>query len=190
MTSHNSCRIVVTGAPGSGKTEFIERLKNEDLLAGFVFFEELARVILSESPDIRHDRSALHREIFRRQTEREDAIGDKSFITDRGTVDAFAFHPETMTEVETSLEREYRRYTAIIQLGSAAALGEPYYSKDDVRRESIAEALAIEAAIRDVWGAHSQFTFIPACRELEDKYVRFRRQIVQYTTVSRFYMDK
>jgi len=180
MPSKHICRIVVTGAPGSGKTEFIERLKLEKELAGFIFFEELARAILSASPHFRNDWPGLHREIYRRQIEREEAVGDKPFVTDRGTVDAFAFHSETMADVGTSLEREYQRYTAVIQLGSAAALGEPYYRKDEIRRETPAEALEIEQAIRAVWGRHPGYSFVPARDNLEEKYDLLRRRIVDH----------
>ena len=179
MTDAASARVVITGGPGSGKTEFFERLKTEDKLAGFLFFEELARQILIENPRIRHDQSAFHREIFSRQVGREEAAGARSFVTDRGTVDAFAFHPETMNDVGTSLENEYRRYTAVIQLGSAAALGERYYQQDEVRDETIAEALQVEAAIRSVWSGHPNYTFVPANEDLEEKYGEFRRIIVK-----------
>lgn len=180
MPSYHTCRIIVTGAPGSGKTEFIERIKGEKPLAGFVFFEELARAILSTSPHLRNDWPGLHREIYRRQDEREKAIGERSFVTDRGTVDAFAFHPETMANVGTSLEREYRRYTAVIQLGSAAVLGESYYRQDEIRRETPAEALEIERAIRAVWGHHPGYSFVAAGIDLEEKYYLFRRLIVDH----------
>jgi len=179
MPGHTTCRIVVTGGPGSGKTEFLERLKAEEALARFVFFDELARAILSQTPSIRNDWPAMHREIYRRQVEREEAAGEKSFITDRGTVDAFAFHPETMAEVGTTLEREYGRYTAVVQLGSAAALGEQYYRQDRIRRETTAEALEIEEAIREVWGRHANYTFVPATKDMEEKYDRLRRLIVE-----------
>jgi predicted ATPase len=180
MPSYRVCRVVVTGAPASGKTEFIERLKEERELAGFIFFEELARAILSASPHFRNDWPGLHSEIYRRQVEREEAISEKSFVTDRGTVDAFAFHPETMADVGTTLEREYQRYTLVVQLGSAAALAEPYYRTDEIRRETPAEALEIERAIRAVWGRHPGYSFVPAGENLEEKYDLFRRLIVDH----------
>lgn len=179
MPDRKRCKIVVTGAPGSGKTEFVDRLKSESFLSEFVFFDELARAILSETPSLRHDKTAMHREIYRRQIDREATAGDKSFITDRGTADAFAFHPETMDQVGTSLEREYGRYTAVIQLGSAATLGDAFYRRDDIRHETTAEALQIEAAIRQVWDAHPNYTFIPACHELEEKFNQFKLVIVR-----------
>jgi predicted ATPase len=179
MPQNRVHRIVVTGAPGSGKTEFMERLKGESPLSGFFFFEELARVILSENPGIRANKAALHREIYTQQVARETAAGDKSFVTDRGTVDAFAFHPESMDEVGTTLQCEYRRYTRVIQLGSAAILGEPYYRRDEVRNESVTEALEIEAAIRRVWGDHPNYVFVAAQPDLDGKYSQFRQLILR-----------
>jgi len=171
-------RLVITGAPASAKTSFFERLKSEPRLADFLFFDEIARQILTENPDFRHRWSDFHREIYRRQNEREQAAADRSFITDRGTVDAFAFHPETMRAVGTTIEREYGRYTAVIQLGSAAALGEPCYTRDDVRNESVAEALEIERALRAAWSGHPRYYFVEALPEIEEKYRRFREIVV------------
>jgi len=179
MPDNRVHRIVVTGAPASAKTEFVERLKGESPLDGFLFFEELARIILSENPEIRRNKAALHREIYTRQVAREDAAGEKSFVTDRGTVDAFAFHPESMGQVGTTLEKEYRRYTSVIQLGSAASLGEVYYIRDDIRNESAAEALEIEAAIRRVWGSHPNYAFVAAQPDLAEKYALFRHLVLR-----------
>jgi predicted ATPase len=166
-------RIVITGAPASGKTEFVERLKAEPQFGGFVFFDELARRLLSENPHYRHQAMSFHTEIYRRQTERETNTGGRPFVTDRGTLDAFAFHPEAMSAVGTSLEREYARYTAVIQLGSAAVLGETYYRRDEIRRESPEEALEIERAIRAVWSGHPVYQFLPARENYVEKYADF-----------------
>ncbi len=173
-----SRRIVITGGPGSGKTEFFERLKSESELSGFLFLDELARRIISEQPHIRHHPHEFHREIYRRQVAREEAAGEQSLITDRGTVDAFAFHPETMSDVGTTLELEYRRYSLVVQLGTAAALGDDYYVQDDIRRESLSDALAIETALRRVWGPHQGYRLIPALEQIEEKYSRFLDLVV------------
>ncbi|MEW5994633.1 MAG: ATP-binding protein [Candidatus Zixiibacteriota bacterium] len=163
-------RIVITGAPASGKTEIFGRLKGHPALAGFVFLDELARRLLAENPHYRRDWAGFHREIYCRQVEREKAAGGRSFVTDRGTVDAFAFHPETIQEVGTTLEAEYARYTLVIHLGSAAALGHEYYCRDTIRHESAQEALRIEDALREVWQAHPGYHFIRADEDFEKKY--------------------
>ncbi len=163
-------KIVLTGAPGSGKSELIERLRREPAFRDFVFFSELARRLLVEKPDLRADRARFHREIYRRQIEREERAASQPVITDRGTVDAFAFHPETAQSVGTTIEREFERYTAVIQLGTAARLGREYYRRDEVRTESPEDALAIEQAITEVWRNHRHYYLIPATIDYEAKY--------------------
>jgi hypothetical protein len=84
-----------------------------------------------------------------------------------------------MDNVGTTLKREYGRYTQVIQLGSAAILGKPYYHCDEVRNESITEALEIEAAIRRVWSAHPGYVFVAAQPDLDGKYSHFRQLILR-----------
>lgn len=175
LSSYMATRIVITGAPASGKTEFVERLKTAPNFAGFIFFEELARQLLTNSPHYRHDPTSFHLEIYRRQIARETAAVGKSFISDRGTLDAFAFHPETMNNVGTSFVQEFARYDVVMHLGSAASLGDKYYVYDDIRRESITDALAIEEAIRRVWNGHSGYHFVSAHEDYEHKYSQFVR---------------
>ncbi len=163
-------RIVITGAPGSGKTEFLNRLRAYPELNGFAFFDELARQLLVENPSFRSHRREFHQEIYRRQVAREEAARGKSFVTDRGTVDAFAFHPETAQDVGTTITAEFQRYDLVIQLGSAATLGSPYYIQDEIRTESIEDALAIEAALRSVWSPHQNYHFIAAQQDYEAKF--------------------
>jgi predicted ATPase len=165
-------RIVLTGGPASGKTDCFQRLQSVFELAGFAFLDELARRLLEDNPAYREDWPRFHREIYRRQLEREESLAGRSFISDRGTVDAFAFHPETMADMGTTLDKEYRRYTAVVQLGSTAGLGEPYYVRDHVRRESIEEALSIERALKNVWRGHPGYHFIEAEKNYEAKHDR------------------
>jgi len=182
MPDFKPARIVITGGPGSGKSELIERLRAEPQLEGCLIFDELARKILSATPSIRTDKSALHLEIYRRQRAREDDASGRPFITDRGSADIFAFHPEALEEIGTTLEAEYRRYSAVIQLGTAAVLGDRYYRKDPVRTESIAEAVQVEEAIKRVWRGHPEYVFVPASPDLEQKFDRSRSLIVHYLT--------
>ncbi len=170
--------IVITGAPASGKTTCLERLKTDPALNGVIFLEEVARLFLEQQPDLRHDKAALHRAIYRRQREQEDSLAGRRFITDRGTLDAAAFHPNLLKELGTSTQQEYRRYTAVVQLGSAAALGSPYYKTDEVRRETVEETMAIEAALKHLWQNHTNYRFVAATENWEDKYNEARCYIV------------
>jgi predicted ATPase len=162
-------RVVITGAPGSGKTVCLEALKAEPRLSHFLFFDELARQLLARNPSYRTNRTEFHREIYRLQSERETAAAGRPFISDRGTVDAFAFHPETLTDVGTTLEQEYARYSAVVHLGSSARLGEQFYRLDAIRNESVSDALAIERAIEHAWSGHPGYVFIDACERFDDK---------------------
>ncbi len=164
-------RIVITGAPASGKTECVNRLNQHHAFAGYLFFDEIARLLLQENPDVRNDWMAFHLEIYRRQSEREKTAAGRSFITDRGTLDAFAFHPSAIDAVGTTISREYLRYDLVVHLGSAAQLGEEFYRQDSVRTETTAEALRIESAIREVWSGHPRYHFVPAQPDYEQKYI-------------------
>jgi predicted ATPase len=166
-------RIVITGAPASAKTEFIERLKSLPEYAHFVFLEELARKLLNEKSDFRKDPVEFHCHIYDFQVEREDQLSGSPFITDRGTVDGFAFHPDSLKTIGTTLEKEYRRYTAVIQLGSAARLGSKYYRRDEVRCETLEEALEIEQAITRVWKGHGGYKYLEPHTDIEKKYSKF-----------------
>jgi predicted ATPase len=187
QTHRMIARIAITGAPASGKTKCLERLKADRALAGFVFFDELARELLQHDPELRMKPTAFHREIYRRQTAREDALAGRPFVTDRGTVDAFAFHPETLRDVGTTLEQEYDRYTGVILLGSAARLGEAKYKVDNVRTESIADALIIEDALIRVWHNHPTYHFVPATSEWDEKFLYCRSLISQLTGIPNDY---
>ena len=174
-------RIVVTGGPASGKTEFVERLSREPSMADFAFFSEMARELLQENPAYRDNWAEFHHRIYFKQIERESAVAGKSFITDRGTVDAFAFHPETMGFMDTTIEDEYRRYTAVIQLGSAAALGPQHYRTDAVRTESISSALRIEEALAAAWSKHPCYRFVKADVDFDEKYRSFLEIILGFS---------
>jgi len=165
-------RIVITGAPASGKSEFLARLKADPRFAEFVFLEEIARKLLEEDPGYRNRWAEFHHEVYRRQIKQEEALSGRSFITDRGTADAFAFHPETAGHYGTTVENEYRRYEAVILLGSAAALGEKYYQRDGVRTESAEQVLALEKATIEVWKGHPHFHLIEAQNDPEAKYLK------------------
>jgi len=164
-------RIVITGAPASGKSKFIALLKADPRFAQLVFLEEVARKLLEKDPTYRHRWAEFHHEVYRQQIKQEEALANRSFITDRGTADAFAFHPETAAHYGATIEDEYRRYDAVILLGSAAALGSEYYQPDDVRTESADQVMALEKATIEVWKGHPNFHIIKAQGDPEAKYL-------------------
>lgn len=166
-------KVVITGAPASGKTEFIERLRKHDSFNRFLFFDELARRLLRENPEYRTDWNRFHDDIYRLQIARENEAGDRPFISDRGTVDIFAFHPKTTKSVGTTIEKEFLRYSDVIHLGSSAILGESYYQADPIRTEPVEKAIEIETALKAVWEKHPGYCFIPALVDYEEKFDNF-----------------
>ncbi len=167
--------IVLTGAPASGKTACFEALRIDPQFSGFVFFDELARQLLQENPKYRFHTDDFHREIYKLQIKREDEIKEKPFITDRGTLDGFTFCPELISEMDTTIEREYQRYTTVIQLGSTAILGEEYYRKDVIRTEPIERVLELEKATTKIWGKHPNFVLLPAEADFEKKLLKLKK---------------
>jgi len=139
----------------------------------FIFFNELARQLLSRNPQYRKNWGEFHVKLYHQQVALEEQAHNRSFIADRGTVDAFAFHPETMSSVGTTLEREYQRYSAVMQLGTAAVLGDRFYQRDTIRNEPASATIAIEQAITDVWRAHPRYFFVKAEIDFEKKYRTF-----------------
>jgi len=170
-------KIVITGGPASGKTEFFERLKTLPELSGFAFLEEQARHFLAAKPQLCQDKRELHRRIYLAQREQEDKLSDKDIITDRGTADALAYQPDVMAIIGTTLETEYKRYDAVIHLGSAAALGEKYFAGDDIRKETIDQAMEIENALKKVWGNHPGYYFVQVETNMNRKFDNFIRII-------------
>lgn len=177
-------RIVITGAPASGKTEMFDRLASDRRFRAFAFLPELARQLLIDNPGFRTDREAFHREIYRRQVAREEEVAGRDFVTDRGTVDAFAFHPETAHLVNTTITHEYKRYDSVVHLGSAAGLGDEFYRTDSVRQETIEEALAIEKAIKSVWSDHPGYHFLPALENYEHKHREFNALVARLAGIT------
>jgi len=151
-------------------------------LSDFLFLDELARKMLHENPHSRSNCDQFHHDIYLEQASREAAAGNGSFITDRGTADSFAFHPVTVTmeTIGTTLEHEYKRYSAVIQMGSSATLGSKHYVSDNIRNETIEEALRIEHALRKVWGQHPNYRFVAADVDFDRKYAAFRQLVLQY----------
>lgn len=167
--------IVLTGAPASGKTACFEALKADPHFSGFVFFDELARQLLEKNPQYRFHTDDFHQEIYRLQIQREDVVKDKSFITDRGTLDGFTFCPHLIGAIGTSIEDEYQRYTAVIQLGSTAALGAEFYERDAIRTESLEKVMGLEASTVNIWGKHPHYRFIAAEPDFEKKILKLKK---------------
>jgi predicted ATPase len=170
MTS--DCRlIVVTGAPGAGKTALLEVLRRS-------FCEHVA--VLPDAADIvfrggfaRHSsqsgRRAAQRAIYRVQVEQERLIKEEHAVAaalcDRGTLDGIAYWPGDVSdfwrEVDTTAARELARYAAIIHLRTPPP--SDHTPRNQLRPEIGREAAVIDQRIAHVWRDHARvFTVDPA----------------------------
>lgn len=161
-------RIVITGGPGAGKTAVLE-LARRDLCKHVEVLHESARIVFGGGFPRREDDAGMRggqRAIFHVQDELE-RMGPESptattLLCDRGTLDGLAYWPGTPAEffeaLDTTLEKELSRYSAVIHL--RVPDGHNGYRKDTLRRESVAQASAIDARLVEVWSAHPRRVFI------------------------------
>lgn len=164
-------RIVLTGGPGGGKTTAADLFRPE-IGDGVVIVPETATILFqggfprSRTPEVARLAQST---IFHVQRKLEDVQATiypgRTLLCDRGTVDGAAYWPDGdgqyFAAVGTTLEAEFRRYAAVIFFETAAAGGMSIEGGNPVRNESLAEAVQLDAKLRQLWSRHPRFIFIP-----------------------------
>ena len=164
------CRIVVTGGPGGGKTTAADMFRRE-IGEHVVVVPEAATMMFGggfpryNQP---HARKAAQRAIFHVQRNLEDVQAarypDRILLCDRGTIDGAAYWPGSpenfFQEMETSLEHELTRYDGVIFFESAAVGGMGIEGGNPVRRETLGQAAALDASLREIWCGHPNFVVV------------------------------
>ena len=176
-------KIVLTGAPGSGKTTLCSLIAQSDPHR-FAAVPEAATQVYSAA-EARWDRAdtnrrrELQRQIYRLQREQEERNErenpGKTLILDRGTVDGAAYWPDGpddyMTQLKTTFAAEFARYELVILLQTAAAIG--IYdgsASNPVRFEDAAGALAAAETLERLWSGHPNLVRVQACANLYEKF--------------------
>lgn len=184
------CRIVVTGGPGGGKTTAADLFRREigdrvvvvPEAATLLFSGGFPRIATPRAGDPRagdpravdpravDPRAAMaaQRAIYHVQKNLEDAqsalFPERILLCDRGTVDGAAYWPESperfFAAVGTTHEHELSRYDAVIFFESAA-VGGLLIEGNPVRTESLDEAVALDARLREAWSRHPRFVVVP-----------------------------
>jgi predicted ATPase len=165
-------RIAVTGGPGSGKTSVWQLLAtshSEQVLAvpevATLLFRHVFPHVQSEP-----ERCAVQRAIFQVQQELEAfyearRTTEQILLCDRGTPDGGGYwpagHEAFFAAMGTCWQDQLARYDAVLFLESAAVGGYPIDAGNETRRESPAEAVAIDQRLHAVWAAHPGFVHIP-----------------------------
>lgn len=179
-------RIVLTGAPCSGKSSAIKQLKEDKTLH---CVPETATIIM-EQVGIRHTIGQLNLQSAIRnvqgafevaaikQAQRDNKA---AVILDRGTLDSAAFmgglgaYEQLLT---ANRDEEFARYSAVIMLGlPCRETWELNHNNNPIRRETFDEAVAIQAALVEVWSDHPNFIQLGDFPTWEQKYDVLRNKI-------------
>jgi predicted ATPase len=178
-------RIVLSGAPGAGKTTVARHLAAR-WPERLVLVPEAATQ-LYQAMRTRWDqldvpgRREVQQKIYRLQVEQESRLAaehpGKVLVLDRGTVDGAAYWPEGPADywrvLGTTLDREVRRYDVVIWLETCAALG--LYDGDasnPCRFEDAEAAVENSRRLLRLWQAHPHVHHVPAYRDIDEKLAR------------------
>jgi predicted ATPase len=186
-------RIVLSGAPGAGKTTVARHLAAR-WPERLVLVPEAATQ-LYQAMRTRWDqldvpgRREVQQKIYRLQVEQETRLAEehpgKVLVLDRGTVDGAAYWPEGPADywrvLGTTLDREVLRYDVVVWLETCAALG--LYDGDasnPCRFEDAAAAVENSKRLLELWKNHPLLYFIPASAQLDDKLASAEAAVAGY----------
>lgn len=165
-------RIVLTGGPGGGKTTAADLLRRE-IGDRIVVVPEAATMLFaggfprSDEPDARR---AVQRAIYEVQRNIEDVqaarFPKRVLLCDRGTVDGAAYWPDDadpgfFEAVGTTIDAELARYDAVLFFETAAVGGQSIEGGNPTRVEDQAYAIVLDGRLRELWGRHPHFLFVP-----------------------------
>jgi hypothetical protein len=163
-------RLVLTGGPGGGKTTAADLFRRE-IGHRAVIVPEAATILFQGGFPRSKDRRALRAAqttIYHLQRSLEDVqdalFPGRTLLCDRGTIDGAAYWPgppdEYFEAVGSTLDDELRRYDAVIFFETAAVAGMSIEGGNPVRNESLAEAVRLDAKLRELWGSHPKFILV------------------------------
>lgn len=163
-------KIALTGGPGGGKSTAAELFKLEfkDFIS---LVPEVATLLFRggyprvDSPLVIEN---IQKSIFHVQANIEDTYATlfphHTLLCDRGTVDGAAYWPRGAEDffktTGTTLEKELKRYDAVIFFETAAAGGLTIELGNPVRNEDQLKAIEIDLKLKDLWSKHPNFVYI------------------------------
>ena len=169
----------MTGGPGGGKTTAADLFRREIGERVLVVPEAATLLFAGGFPRSKVPSALLaaQRAIFHVQHNLEEAKAamypKRMLLCDRGTVDGAAYWPgephHFFNALGTTLEQELARYDAVIFFETAAAGDLHIEGGNPVRRESKAEALALDGRLRALWSRHPRFVLVPHNRSFFKK---------------------
>ena len=186
-------KIVLTGGPGSGKTTMIEALKSNLKEKGYkvIVVNETARELAGEGMATMGDEDYVlefQDLVLKTQVAKEKSIEnfcknayfeDVVILYDRGTLDnkAYLKNEEDFDNLLTKNNLKeielYDKYNLVINLKSAANLGEEFYKNDEVRKERNNEAILLDYKTTNAWVLSPNLKIIEPTVDIEEKYLTY-----------------
>jgi predicted ATPase len=175
-------KIVLTGAPGSGKSTIARALEQRHP-GQFIVVPEAATQYYSglgrkwNQLTLEQQRDA-QRAIYRLQLAQEERLRAENpgrvMLLDRGTIDGSAYWPDGpsayWTDLGTTEDAQFGRYDHVIVLETAAVIG--LYDGDasnHVRFEGAAEAIENARKLASLWAGHANVSLVRAEADLARK---------------------
>lgn len=174
-----SCKIVVTGGPGGGKTtaldlfqrEFNDKSKIVPEAATILFKNGIGR---ETDP---HKVMQIQKAIFQVQNTMEEIFcslyPSSLLVCDRGTLDGVAYWPGEeqgfFDMIGSNIETELSRYRAVIFLETAAKKTHHFTSNNPYRTEGVDLAIDLDNKLKKIWSQHPNFFFIPSTESFVHK---------------------
>lgn len=175
-------RIVLTGAPGSGKTTIVRELARR--LGDRVVIVPEAATQYYTGLGLRWDqltveqRRDAQRAIYRLQVNQENLIDqahpDRTIVLDRGTIDGSAYWPDGpdnyWIDLKTTHAEQLQRYDRVLVLETAAQIG--IYDgglSNHIRFEDASGAVEAGRLLERLWLDHPDLHQVRARPLLEEK---------------------
>lgn len=195
-------KIVLTGGPGSGKTTMIEALKSNLKEKGYkvIVVNETARELAGEGMATMGDEDYVlefQDLVLKTQVAKEKSIEnfcknayfeDVVILYDRGTLDnkAYLKNEEDFDNLLTKNNLKeielYDKYNLVINLKSAANLGEEFYKNDEVRKEKNNEAILLDYKTTNAWVLSPNLKIIEPTVDIEEKIAKVTNIVDDYLT--------
>jgi predicted ATPase len=176
-------RIAVTGGPGGGKTTVWRALSAAHCDRVLPVPEVATLMFRHVFPPVENEaeRCAVQRAIFQVQNELESfyaarALPEQALLCDRGSCDGGGYWPAGPTAffatMGSSWESELARYDAVLFLETAAVGGYSIREGNETRTETLAEAVQVDARLREVWERHPRFVHVAHEHDFAHKLAR------------------
>ncbi len=173
-------KVVLTGGPSGGKTTLAATIQKEFSEKVLIVPEAASMLFAGGFPRKPGLKSVSHRQkaIYFLQRELEALCQDEKpealLVCDRGSLDGHAYWPDPnsnfLDAVESSFEREFKRYDWVIHLDTAPI--DFYDVSNPIRVEGYEEALKLNEKVKSAWKNHPQRFVINNSGHFVDKLYR------------------